>query len=107
MAAKKSQDARKGEKEDREETAESPRHAGVENTAGPGYTQRSAQAENEKLHRDPPPLAHVDPTTGKVLSEPLEKSHEANRNTVPGDGGVKDARPNNGNPFPNGGAKTR
>lgn len=104
--AKKSQDARKGEKEERDGD-ETLRNAGVQNTAEPGYTQRSAQAENEKLHRDPPPLAHVNPVTGEVLSQPLEKSHEANRNTVPGDGGIEDARPNNGNPTPNGGAKTR
>lgn len=72
------------------------RNAGVENTAEPGDTARTAQAENEKLQRNPPPLAHVDPSTGKVLSQPLDTSKEANQYTVAGDGGVKDARPNNG-----------
>lgn len=74
------------------------RSGGVSNTK-PDEAVRGA-AENERLQRDPPPLAHVDPTTGKVLSQPLEKSQEANRNTVPGDGGIKDARPNNGQTFP-------
>jgi hypothetical protein len=93
--AQKHVDNEKEEGEKREGNEENLRHAGVTNAA---YDEkaRSAAAENEKLHRDPPPLAHVDPVTGQVLSQPLEKSAEANRNTVPGDGGIKDARPNNG-----------
>jgi hypothetical protein len=83
---------RKDPKPDRDQP--SLRSSGVEGTK-PDEAIRGA-AENERLQRDPPPLAHVNPVTGEVLSQPLDKSQEANRNTVPGDGGVKDARPNNG-----------
>ena len=70
------------------------RSGGVENTK-PDEALRG-QAENDRLQRHPPPLVHVDPTTGKPISQPLDESKEANQSTVPGDGGVKDARPNNG-----------
>ncbi len=75
---------------------ENMRNAGVSNVVGDSKA-RAAEAENARLNANPPPLVHVDPNTGVVLSQPMPVSKEANVNTVPGDGGVKDARPNNGN----------
>jgi hypothetical protein len=89
--------AKKHVAKDREEDKDSSlRTAGVENTAPLGETARQADARQNELMNNPPPLAHVNPVTGEVLSQPLDTGKEANRNTIPGDGGVKDARPNNG-----------
>ena len=70
------------------------RSAGVSNTK-PDEALRGA-AENERLQQNPPPLVHVNPVTGEPISKPLPESKEANTSTVPGNPGVKDARPNNG-----------
>ena len=59
-------------------------------------------AENAELQRNPPPLVHVDPSTGKPIDKPFDASGKAdaepNQLTTPGNPGVKDARPNNGEP---------
>lgn len=85
--------AKKTTTEDRKEDP-AMRSAGVSNVEAD--STRRQESEQKRLQESPPPLAHVNPVTGEVLSQPLDTSKEANRNTVPGDGGVKDARPNNG-----------
>jgi hypothetical protein len=47
---------------------------------------QEAQAQFERQTYSPPPLVHVDPTTGIPISQPLEKGAEANVNTVPATG---------------------
>lgn len=75
---------------DRTVEDESLRHAGVENTA-PNDKARQAVIHNEENHRNPPPLQHVDPTTGQVLDRPFT-AEEPNRLTIPGPGPTKNDR---------------
>lgn len=62
------------------------RRAGVNRTDGKPDEAVSAAQRNAELQRNPPPLVHVDPSTGKPIDRPFSSGSgsEPNQLTTPG-----------------------